>query len=122
MLWKNKSYFVDNLPILREHVPDESVDLVYLNQLFNSDAKLQRVLQKKVRTLPRSNHGVRGPSRTSSRTEAHGKHLPPLRSHASHYLKLRMDAVFDVGSYRNEVIWKRTSAHVNPKRWGRFMT
>ena len=37
---------------------------------------------------------------------------------ASHYLKILMDAVFGPQMFRNEVIWKRTSAHVNPKRWG----
>ncbi len=37
---------------------------------------------------------------------------------ASHYLKLLMDAVFGAVNFRNEIIWKRTSAHVNPKRWG----
>ena len=31
-------YFGDNLGILREHVPDESVDLVYLDPPFNSNA------------------------------------------------------------------------------------
>ena len=36
--WKNKLYFGDNLVILREHVPDESVDLVYLDPRFNSNA------------------------------------------------------------------------------------
>jgi len=37
---------------------------------------------------------------------------------ASHYLKLLMDAVFGAVNFRNEIVWKRTSAHVNPKRWG----
>jgi site-specific DNA-methyltransferase (adenine-specific) len=36
--WKNKLYFGDNLEILRKHVPDESVDLVYLDPPFNSKA------------------------------------------------------------------------------------
>ena len=36
--WKNKLYFGDNLAILREHVPDESVDLIYLDPPFNSNA------------------------------------------------------------------------------------
>ena len=36
--WKNKLYFGDNLGILREHVLDESVDLVYLDPPFNSNA------------------------------------------------------------------------------------
>ena len=36
----------------------------------------------------------------------------------SHYLKLLMDAVFGGGSFRNEIIWKRTSSHNRAKRWG----
>ncbi len=33
---KNKLYFGDNLKILREHVPDASVDLIYLDPPSNS--------------------------------------------------------------------------------------
>lgn len=36
--WKNKLYFGDNLVILREHIADESIDLVYLDPPFNSNA------------------------------------------------------------------------------------
>jgi site-specific DNA-methyltransferase (adenine-specific) len=36
--WKNKLYFGDNLQILREHIADESVDLIYLDPPFNSQA------------------------------------------------------------------------------------
>ncbi len=36
--WKNKLYFGDNLPILREHVADQSVGLIYLDPPFNSNA------------------------------------------------------------------------------------
>jgi DNA modification methylase len=34
----NRLYFGDNLPILRAHVADESVDLIYLDPPFNSNA------------------------------------------------------------------------------------
>src|SRR2546422_9871804 len=34
----NSLYFGDNLDILREHIKDESVDLVYLDPPFNSNA------------------------------------------------------------------------------------
>ena len=34
----NTLYYGDNLPILREHVPSDSVDLVYLDPPFNSNA------------------------------------------------------------------------------------
>ncbi|MCA8834590.1 MAG: site-specific DNA-methyltransferase, partial [Proteobacteria bacterium] len=38
----------------------------------------------------------------------------------SHYLKLLMDCIFDEKNYQNEVIWKRTYAHNDPKRFGRI--
>ena len=34
----NRLYFGDNLDILRAHVGDESVDLIYLDPPFNSNA------------------------------------------------------------------------------------
>lgn len=36
----------------------------------------------------------------------------------SHYLKLLLDAVFGIGNFRNEIIWKRSSAHNSAKRYG----
>jgi DNA modification methylase len=33
---RNTLYYGDNLAILQEHIPDESVDLVYLDPPFNS--------------------------------------------------------------------------------------
>ena len=36
--WQNKLHFGDNLPIMREHIPNESVDLIYLDPPFNSNA------------------------------------------------------------------------------------
>ncbi|MBM4301457.1 MAG: site-specific DNA-methyltransferase [Deltaproteobacteria bacterium] len=38
---------------------------------------------------------------------------------ASHYLKLILDAVFNVKYFRNEIIWKRTSGHSDARRYGR---
>lgn len=35
---KNAFYFGDNLHVLREYIPDESVDLIYLDPPFNSNA------------------------------------------------------------------------------------
>jgi len=37
---------------------------------------------------------------------------------ASHYLKIVLDTVFGPNNFRSEIIWKRTSAHSDPKRWG----
>ena len=38
---------------------------------------------------------------------------------ASHYLKIVLDAIFGPTSFRNEVVWKRTSTHSDAKRLGR---
>ena len=40
---------------------------------------------------------------------------------ASHYLKLLMDAVFNNANYRNEIVWKRTSAHSDVEQGARHM-
>jgi site-specific DNA-methyltransferase (adenine-specific) len=34
---RNTLFYGDNLPILREYIPDESIDLVYLDPPFNSN-------------------------------------------------------------------------------------
>src|SRR5439155_11873187 len=39
---------------------------------------------------------------------------------ASHYLKVILDTIFDPRNFRNEVVWKRTSAHNDPNKYGRI--
>jgi site-specific DNA-methyltransferase (adenine-specific) len=48
MDWKNRLYFGDNLDILRRQVPDSSVDLIYLDPPFNSNATYNVLLKKDV--------------------------------------------------------------------------
>ena len=45
--WTNKLYFGDNLHILRDHVADESVDLIYLDPPFNSNATYNVLFREK---------------------------------------------------------------------------
>ncbi len=47
MDWKNRLYFGDNLKILREYVADESVDLIYLDPPFNSNATYNVLFKEK---------------------------------------------------------------------------
>ena len=166
--WKNKLYFGDNLDILREHVPDESVDLVYLDPPFNSNATYN-VLFKEAsgegsaaqmyafgdtwHWAMESEYAYRdvvtqGPKRLGDllqamrsflgqndmmayltmmaqrMTELH-RVLKPTGSiylhcdpTASHYLKLLMDAVFRAEHFRNEVTWRRTTAHSDSSWYG----
>lgn len=45
--WRNKLYFGDNLSIMREHLAEESVDLVYLDPPFNSQATYNVLFHEK---------------------------------------------------------------------------
>ena len=45
--WKNQLYFGDNLDILRNRVADASVDLIYLDPPFNSNANYNVLFQEK---------------------------------------------------------------------------
>ncbi len=45
--WKNQLYFGDNLDILRNNVADASVDLIYLDPPFNSNANYNVLFQEK---------------------------------------------------------------------------
>ena len=39
--------------------------------------------------------------------------------HASHYLKVAMDAIFGTSNFRNEIIWKRQSSHNDGRQGAR---
>ena len=39
---------------------------------------------------------------------------------SSHYLKIVLDTIFGSRNFRNEIIWKRSNAHNDPKRYGRI--
>ena len=44
---RNTLFYGDNLSVLREHIPDESVDLVYLDPPFNSNASYNVLFKEK---------------------------------------------------------------------------
>jgi len=39
--------------------------------------------------------------------------------HAVHYVKVMMDEIFGYENFRNEIVWQRTTAHNDPKQFGR---
>ncbi len=166
MDWKNRLYFGDNLDILRRQVPDSSVDLVYLDPPFNSNAtynvlfkeksgaesaaqitafedtwqwssepeavyreivgsgprKLADLMQALVAFLGRNDMMAYLVMMAIRLVELYRVLKPTgsiylhCDSTAAHYLKLVMDAVFDVRNFKNEITWKRTSAHSNVGR------
>ncbi len=166
----NTLYFGDNLNILRAHLATESVDLIYLDPPFNSNANYNVLFQSPqgyahhahieaftdtwhwgesaeaefsdllhqantnvaqlltaLRSFLGDNDLMAYLVMMASRLLELHRVLKPTGSlylhcdsSASHYLKLLLDAVFGAARFRNEIIWKRTSAHNNAKKFGRI--
>ncbi len=161
----NALYYGDNLDILRRYVPDESVDLVYLDPPFSSNRDYNVIFRDEsgrksdAQLLAFEDTWHWGPGVESvyaylTNTSLHRGRVPEavaaiigalrqglgtnqmtaylvemtvrlvelhrvlkptgsLYLHcdptASHYLKLVLDAIFDVRNFVNEVIWLRTT-------------
>jgi site-specific DNA-methyltransferase (adenine-specific) len=165
----NALYYGDNLTVLRESIARESIDLIYLDPPFNSQASYNVLfrstsgedsqaqihafedtwrwgqeaerafdevigswntdaaeLLRALRAFLKENDMMAYLTMMAVRMLELHRVLKPTGSlylhcdsTASHYLKLMMDAIFGPTLFRNEVIWKRTSAHNDPKKWGR---
>ncbi len=159
----NTLYYGDNLDVLKTHVADESVDLIYLDPPFNSqsdynvlfheetgeasqaqvraftdtwhwDTSAQRTYQDLIETAPQAIAKMISAFREfigdsdllaylvmmTIRLQELRRVLKPGGSiflhcdpTASHYLKVAMDATFGKANFKNEIIWKRYSAHGN---------
>lgn len=158
---RNTLYYGDNLAILREHIDDASVDLIYLDPPFNS-ARSYNVLFKhesgdaaeaQVKAFDDTWHWGQEAEHTFHNLVTQGS--PPVANMigamrqfigdnqmmaylvmmaarlaelhrvlkptgslylhcdptASHYLKVVMDTIFGIENFRNEITWKRYSAH-----------
>ena len=166
----NVLYYGDNLEILRKYIPDNSIDLIYLDPPFNSKKDYNILFKEnggveseaqikaftdtwhwtqtaentyydivtngplKVGRLIGALHDSIGQNdvmaylvmMTTRLIELH-RVLKPTGSlylhcdpTASHYLKLVLDQIFGPANFRNEIVWKRTTAHNDPKRFGRI--
>ncbi len=160
----NTLYYGDNLDILKRYIPDESVDLVYLDPPFNSNQNYNILYKEQNGSRAASqirafedtwtwnqlseetfNDLVMKGGKVADCVEAFRKFLGPcdmlaylvmmaprlvelrrvlkqpgsIYLHcdptASHYLKMLMDAAFSPTNYRNEITWKRQSAHNDAK-------
>lgn len=166
---ENTLYYGDNLDILRSYLPDECIDLVYLDPPFNSNRTHNLLFRNEqgdapasirafedtwnwpsavrtyeamiassdtpdnVRRALQALRGILGTSAlmaylammTPRLIELHRvlKVTGSLYLHcdptASHYLKVVLDTIFGPENFRNEIIWKRSSAHSDSKQGAR---
>lgn len=108
-------YCGDNLEMLKE-IPDDSVDLIYIDPPFNSsrnyevfwgDAQEKRAFEdgfgdaqayiNYMRPRVADLHRILKP------TGSFYYHCDP---HASHYVKVMLDQIFNANNFRNEIIWR----------------
>ena len=155
----NRLYFGDCLDVMREDIPAESVDLIYLDPPFNSKRLYNAFIGGaqwvafadtwRWREAVDDFHEVAGQPRLAGMMEGlrlmlgEGPNLAYLSYMAnrliecrrvlkptgsiylhcdptmSHYLKAVMDGIFGQHNFRNELMWKRTSAHSDAKRYAR---
>ena len=120
-------YCEDNLKQLAV-MPAASVDLVYLDPPFFSNRQYEVIWgdEAEVRSFEdRWAGGIQVYIEwMRDRLMEVCRVLKPMGSvylhcdpHASHYLKVMMDEIFGAQNFRNEIIWKRTSAHNTAKRY-----
>src|SRR4030042_3725648 len=127
----NVIYCGDNLEVLSKYIPDESIDLIYIDPPFNTsrqyevfwgEAQERRAFEDRFGDVMTYLDWMR------QRLKELHRILKPTGSfyyhcdwHASHYIKALLDSdyLFGYSNFRNEIIWQRYGAHNDPKQWGR---
>jgi len=118
-------YCGDNLDQLRK-LPDACVDLIYIDPPFNSNRNYEVFWgetqeKRSFEDRHESTHAYiefMRPrcvelARVLKKTGSFYYHCD---WHASHYVKVMLDQLFGESNFRNEIIWKRSSAHSDSKQ------
>ncbi len=125
----NIIYCGDNLEVLPKYVPDESVDLIYIDPPFNSNRKYEVFWGEAVERRAfedRYGDAMAYLDWMRPRLAQLYRVLKPTGSfyfhcdwHVSHYVKVELDQhFFGFNNFQNEIVWQRTGAHNDPKRYG----
>jgi DNA modification methylase len=79
---RNTLFYGDNLAILREYIPNESVDLVYLDPPFNSNRSYNVLFRHEAAAKPPTNSSAPAPTsgRCTDRHVARGRHRSALHN------------------------------------------
>jgi DNA modification methylase len=123
----NVIYCGDNLEVLPKYIPDESVDLIYIDPPFNTsrqyevfwgEARERRAFNDRYGDAMSYLDWMRGRIHQLYRVlKPSGSFYYHCDPHASHYVKVELDQVFGANNFRNEIVWKRTNVHSDSRRW-----
>jgi len=121
-------YCGDNLEMLKE-VPDESVDLIYIDPPFNSNRNYEVFWEDtQEKRAFEDRHGDVQAYITYMRPRAvelyrvlkkTGSFYYHCDWHASHYVKQMLDEIFNFNNFQNEIIWWYRGGGISKKRFGR---
>ena len=125
----NVIYCGDNLEVLAKYVPDESVDLIYIDPPFNSsrnyevfwgEAQERRAFNDRFGDAQHYLEWMRPRIRELYRVlKPTGSFYYHCDWHASHYVKVELDRIFGFDNYRNEIIWAYRGGGVPRKDFAR---
>jgi len=112
-------YCGDNLVQLKK-LPDASIDLIYIDPPFNSnrnyevfwgETREKRAFEDRHASTQAYIEFMRPRCLELARVlKKTGSFYYHCDMHASHYVKVMLDQIFGENSFRNELIWRRTSA------------
>jgi DNA modification methylase len=123
-------YCGDNLDQLRR-LPDDCVDLVYIDPPFNSnrnyevfweEKREQRSFDDRHESTKAYIDFMRPRCEELARVlKATGSFYYHCDWHASHYIKVLLDQILGESNFVNEIIWKRQSSHNDAKQGSRHL-
>jgi len=120
-------YCGDNLEQLRK-LPGACVDLIYIDPPFNSNRNYEVFWgETKEKRAFADRHASTQAYIEFMRPRCVELHRVLKKTgsfyyhcdwHASHYVKVMLDQIFGENQFQNEIVWKRSSAHSDSKRYG----
>ncbi|MBM3327309.1 MAG: hypothetical protein FJY65_10140 [Calditrichaeota bacterium] len=130
MKYDNTLFCGDNLEVLREHIPDESIDLVYIDPPFFSNRQYAVIWGDEAERRSFEDTWEGGiesyVSFMDPRIRELWRVLKPDGSifvhcdwHASHQIRTLLDKIFGANRFLNEIIWYYRGGGVSKNYFGR---
>lgn len=115
---KNKLFCQDNLELMKS-LPDESIDLIYNDILYNTGKNFGAYIDK-LGTPQEAIEWYRPRFVEMKRLLKNtGVVYIQCDYNLSHYIKILLDEIFGVNNFRNEIIWHYNSAPRKKKDFGK---
>ncbi|MBI4443635.1 MAG: restriction endonuclease [Acidobacteria bacterium] len=124
----NQLYCGDCYSVL-DVIPNESVDLIYMDPPFYSQRVYETIWNEESERFAFEDRWAGGINhyvnylitrikKMSVKLKGTGSFYIHLDWHISHYMKTELDKIFGYGHFQAEIVWRRTSAHIDTIGFG----